>query len=56
MNVDFKAIKTDYKFFRPQCGKVISFFFEKLLKMTFFAQDLYLRKNGKFDLLGWLNE
>jgi len=43
MNVDFKAIKTDYKFFRPQCGKVILFFFEKLLKMTFFAQDLYLR-------------
>ena len=23
MNVDFKAIKTDYKFYCPQCGKVV---------------------------------
>jgi len=37
MNVDFKAIKIDYKFFCPQCGKIVHFLFEKLLKIMFFA-------------------
>jgi len=55
-NVDFKAIKIDYKFFCRQCGKVVWLFFEKPLQISFFAWDLYLGKNGRFDLLGWLNE
>ena len=56
VNVDFKAIKIDYKFFCPQCRKVVWLFFEKPLKISFFAWGLYLGKNGRFDLLGWLNE
>jgi len=32
MNVDFKEIKIDYKFFCPQGGKVVQFLFEKRLK------------------------
>ena len=56
VNVDFNAIKIDYKFFWPQCEKVVEFLFEKPLKISFFARDLYLGKNSKSDLLGWLNE
>ena len=56
MNVDFKAIKIDYKFFYPQRGEVVWLFFEKPLKISFFAWDLYLGKNGRFHLLGWVNE
>ena len=56
MNVDFKVIKIDYKFCWPQCGKVVRLFFEKPLKIAFFAWDLHLGKNGRFELLGWLNE
>ena len=28
----------------------------KNVKKYVFAKDLYLRKNGKFELLGWFNE
>jgi len=35
MNVDFKAIKIDYKFFCHQCGKVVNYLFEKTLKFRF---------------------
>jgi len=44
MNVDFKAIKIDYKCYCPQCGKVLKVSFEKLPKIAFFAKELYLGK------------
>jgi len=56
MNVDLKAMKIDHKIFCPQCGKMVWLFFEKALKISFFAWDRCLGKNGSFDLLGWLNE
>ena len=31
-------------------------FIWKKLKIAFFAKDLYVGKNDRFDLLGWLNE
>ena len=51
MNVDFKAIKIDYKFYCPQCGKVLHVSFEKMLNITFFAEEIYLEK--KVSLICW---
>jgi len=42
-------------FFAPSVGKWFNFYL-KNAETTFFAQDLYLGKNDRFDLLGWLNE